>query len=86
MRFYDLRQKEVVNISSCRRLGIVSDVECNLCDCRITHLIVPGPCKFYGFLGRDMEYVIPCRCIKQIGPDIILVEIKEEEYLVKCKN
>ena len=46
-------------------------------------LIVPGPGKFCGFFGTDSEYVIPFACIKKIGPDIILVEIKEEKFLQK---
>lgn len=85
MRIYDLRQKEVINSCDCKRLGFVGDLEINLCDCRITHIIVPGPGKLCGLLGKDMEYVIPCQCIRQVGPDIILVEIKEEDVLVKCK-
>ena len=42
-----------------------------------------GPGKFCGFFGTDSEYVIPFACIKKIGPDIILVEIKEEKFLQK---
>ena len=49
----------------------------------IEALIVPGPGKFCGFFGTDSEYVIPFACIKKIGPDIILVEIKEEKFLQK---
>ena len=51
--------------------------------CAIEALIVPGPAKFCGFFGTDSEYVIPFACIKKIGPDIILVEIKEEKFLQK---
>ena len=50
---------------------------------RVEALIVPGPGKFCGFFGTDSEYVIPFACIKKIGPDIILVEIKEEKFLQK---
>ena len=34
-------------------------------------------------LGTDSEYVIPYHCVKRIGPDIILVEIREEKFLKK---
>lgn len=83
MRLCELRQKEVINICNCRRLGCVVDVDMDLCDGRILAVIVPGPAKICGFLGTDSEYVIPFPCIKKIGPDIILVEICEEKFLKK---
>lgn len=83
MRLCELRQKEVINICNCRRLGCVVDVDMDLCDGRILAVIVPGPAKICGFLGTDSEYVIPFSCIKKIGPDIILVEIREEKFLKK---
>ena len=38
-----------------------------------------------GFLGYDAEYIIPFECIRRIGEDIILVEIKEDKCLKPCK-
>ena len=76
MRFCELKEKEVVNICNGKCLGGVVDLQINV-------LIVPGPAKFCGFFGTDSEYVIPFACIKKIGPDIILVEIKEEKFLQK---
>ena len=64
-------------------LGGVVDLQINVCSGAIEALIVPGPGKFCGFFGTDSEYVIPFACIKKIGPDIILVEIKEEKFLQK---
>lgn len=84
MRICELREKEVINCRDCMRLGFVCDVEFDICTCQITHLIVPGPCKVWGIIGRDNEYVIPCCNIKQIGVDIILVDIDVEKCLVKC--
>jgi YlmC/YmxH family sporulation protein len=61
----------------------VVDIEFD-CSCgKIEAIIVPGPGKICGFLGSDSEYVIPFSCIKKIGPDIILVEIKEDKFLKK---
>ena len=34
-------------------------------------------------LGGVVDLLIPFACIKKIGPDIILVEIKEEKFLQK---
>ncbi len=85
MRIYDLRQKEVINACNCQRLGFVGDVEIDIDTGCICKIIVPGPCKIWGILGRESEYVIDWTCIRQIGPDIILVDIDVEECLVKCK-
>ncbi len=84
MRFYDLKQKEVINIRSCRALGCVSDLDI---DCRsgcILALIIPGPGRLCWFLGREFEYVVPWKCIVQIGSDIILVDVDEDEVRKKC--
>lgn len=85
MRMCELREKEVINCCDGERLGYVCDIEFNSCSGCIEKIIIPGPCKIWGILGRDHEYIIPWRCIKQIGTDVILVEIITEEYLVKCK-
>ncbi len=84
MRFYDLKQKEVINICTCRSLGCVSDLDIDCTTGGVLSLIVPGPGKFCWFLGREYEYIIPWRCIVQIGADIILVEVNEEEIRKKC--
>ena len=65
MRICELKQKEVINICTCRTL------------------VVPGPGSFcFCFWGAGSEYIIPWNCIRQIGDDIILVEI-DEKYCCK---
>ena len=86
MRICDLRQKEVINICTCRSLGCVNDVDIDPCNGCILFLIVPGPGKLCSFLGRDTEFVSPWKCVKQIGTDIILVEIAEDECRKKCEG
>ena len=78
MRLIDLKQKEVINICPCCSIGCPADVEFNCITGRITALIVPGPAKFCGILGREKDIIIPWECICQIGDDIILVKIPEE--------
>lgn len=85
MRICELRQKEVINICTCRSIGCIGDVDI---DCKtgcILAIIVPGPGKICSFLGRETEYVIPWCCIRQIGEDIVLVEIDEEKFYKKCE-
>ena len=85
LRVWDLKQKEVINVCDCRKIGCVSDIDFDPCKGVICALIVPGPGKICGILGREMEYIIPWCHVKQIGEDIILVEIDTEKVLVKCQ-
>ena len=84
MRICDLKEKEVINICDGERLGYVEDVEFDLCTGRITHIIVPGPCKFFGVLGREEEFVIEICNICKIGCDLILVEVYLDKVRKKC--
>ena len=84
MRLYDLKQKEVINIRTCRSLGCISDLDIDCKSGCILALIVPEPGRLCWFLGRDFEFFIPWRCIVQIGTDIILVDVDEEEIRKKC--
>ena len=82
-RVTELRCKEVINITDGQRLGFVSDVEVQLPEGKVLALVVPGPCRFFGLFGRKDDFVIPWNCIRQIGDDIILVEIDEKHC---CKK
>ena len=81
-KFTDLRCKEVICICEGRRLGFISDVRIELPEGRITAIVVPGPNRFFGVCGRRDYYVIPWRCIRRFGPDIVLVDIKPEDCRV----
>ena len=85
MRLWDLKQKEVINMCDCRRLGCVCDLGINCKTGCIEVLIVPGPARLCGFLGREIEYVLPWKCVKQIGEDIILVEVEVDKITEKCQ-
>ena len=80
MRIYDLRQREVINMKDGSRFGYIADVEFDD-DGQIETLIIPGPAKVFGIFGRDSEYQIPWDKIKQIGGDVILIDIDEEDCL-----
>ena len=86
MTICDLKQKEVINIKDCKRLGFVGDVDFDMKTGCMTALIVAGPGCICGFLGREKEYIIPFCDICQVGNDIILVDVKEKnvEEKVKC--
>ncbi len=83
MRMCELKDKEVINCRDGERLGYICDIEIDIHTGIVVRLIVPGPCKIWGILGRDQEYVIDYTCIKQIGADVILVDIDAEKALIK---
>ena len=86
-KFTDLHCKEVICVSDGRRLGYICDARVDLCDGQITAIIVPGPCRFLGLWGRKDDYVIPWQCIRRMGPDIILADVKPEDCRVqRLKN
>lgn len=74
----ELRQKEVINITDAARLGFVSDVEVSLEAGAIEAIIVPGKARLFNF-GSGSDLVIPWEKIRQIGEDVILVEISMEK-------
>ena len=79
IRFSQLQCKEVICVTDGRRLGYVSDARLEVPEGEVTSIIVPGPCRFFGLFGRQDDYVIPWNCIRRIGPDIVLVDVKPEE-------
>lgn len=83
MRLCELRDKQVINACDCKILGSVTDIDFEINTGCIKAIIVPGPCRLFGITGREIEYVIPYKCINQIGPDIILVNVVLKEITKK---
>ena len=79
MRFCELKQKEVINVKDCRRLGFVGNIDFDMKTGKLLAIIVPGPGCVWGFLGREKEFIIPFCDICQVGDDIILVELPERK-------
>ena len=75
MRLCEFSRKEVINASDCRCLGNVCDLEFDECSGRICSVTVPGNNKFCNLLKSEPDYCIPYKDIKQIGPDIIIVDV-----------
>ncbi|MCI8503703.1 MAG: YlmC/YmxH family sporulation protein [Dorea sp.] len=79
MRLCELEDKEVINACDCKKLGYIADLIIDECKGCIEAIVVPKAGKLCGLFGDGAEYIIPFRCIKKIGPDIILVEICDEK-------
>lgn len=82
MKFTDLHCKEVICVNDGRRLGFISDARIQLPEGKIGAIIVPGRGWLFGLLGTREDYVIPWSCIRRIGPDIVLVDIRPEDCRV----
>ena len=82
IKFSSLQCKEVICVSDGRRLGCISDVQIEMPEGRICAIIVPGPCKFCGLAAPQANYCIPWHCVRKVGPDVVLVDIKPEECRV----
>ena len=78
-KFTELHRKEVICVSDGRRLGFIADACVEIPTGNIVSILVPGPCRFFGILGRRDDYIIPWSRILRMGPDIVLVDIKPDE-------
>ena len=87
VKFTDLQCKEVICVNDGRRLGFIKDIQLGIPEGEELAIVVPGPCRMMGLLGHRDDYLIPWRCIRRIGPEIVLVDAKIEECRVprsKC--
>ncbi len=75
MLFSELKCKEVINLRDCKQLGKISDVEFDERTGCIRRFRIAAGTKWDTFFKCQEDIVICFRDIKQIGPDIILVDI-----------
>ena len=81
-------KKQVINVCDGAVLGYVTDIEFDVCDGRITAIVVRGEC---GLLGnrKGEDLVIPWDKIQKIGEDIILVseiDLPREDKVPHCRR
>lgn len=76
-----MRQKEIINIKDGKRFGFIADIDIDEKNGRIKKIIVPGNGKIFGVFGTETEYCIAWSDIKQIGDDIILVDVDTDKIL-----
>ncbi len=83
-RIADLRCKEIVNIADGMRMGNVEDVLVDTVSGRVMALVAPGPCRFLGLFFPGDDVIIRWECVRRIGEDLILVEIRGQ--CERCKR
>ncbi len=72
----ELQSKEVININTGQRLGMVMDVDVDLAVGKIKGLLVPKKGGMFSFLKSGDELYISWDDIHRIGEDVILVNLK----------
>ena len=80
-----LMQKQIVNVCDGTNLGCASDFEVDLCDGRLTAIIVGRPSGFL-WLSHERDIVIPWCKIECVGEDTILVKLSQSECCDDRKN
>lgn len=73
-RGWELREKEVIDLSDGSRVGYVGDVVLELTEGRVSALVVPGRLRLFGLLGREPDRVYPWSAVRRVGEDAVLVE------------
>ena len=76
---YDMRQKEIINVKDGKRYGFIADVDIDEKTGKLKKIIVPANTKVLGIFGKESEYSIDWSDIKQIGDDIILIDVDSED-------
>ncbi len=79
MKISELQAKDIINISTGKRLGHFSDIDINLETGQIECIVIGGN-KMMGFFNQQKsdEVIIPWRNIIKCGSDCILVNFPED--------
>ncbi|WP_097017793.1 YlmC/YmxH family sporulation protein [Orenia metallireducens] len=70
----ELKNKEVIDVNSGKRLGIISDIDIDLVEGRIKGISVPKEEKGFKIFGAKEDVYIAWDEISRIGHDVILVD------------
>lgn len=82
MRFSDLENKEIINYSDGKKLGLVGncDLVIDLKTGQILEIIIPERDGFWdGLMGKERTMTISWKSIKKIGQDTIIVDINSDK-------
>jgi YlmC/YmxH family sporulation protein len=80
MRLSELKCKEVINEKDGKRLGNITDIIFDAKTGCIESVIIPGQVRLCNMFGKAEEYIIPYKCICQVGEDVVLVCIDADKF------
>lgn len=73
--FLELRNREVVNSCDGRRLGRICNIVFSAETGKIKGIVLPFSRR--ALFARAQDLFIPWQCVKMLGEDVILVEVKD---------
>ncbi|BAC13563.1 YlmC/YmxH family sporulation protein [Oceanobacillus iheyensis] len=75
VRFRDMSDKEIINVSEGKRLGVLgqTDLEINEKNGQIEAFIIPSY-KWFGLVKEGEETKINWKSIRKIGEDMIMID------------
>ncbi len=76
MRWQELKNREIINISTGERLGLLGDcdIEFDPSDGRIKSIIIPEVKGYLSFITEKKSQRISWDSIKKIGTDMVIVD------------
>lgn len=76
MRWQELKNKEIINVSTGERLGLLGDcdLEFDIKNGKIKTILIPELKGCLSFISDKKATVLPWDNIKKIGPDMIIIE------------
>ena len=78
MKVSELRQKEIINVRTGKRLGNIMDLDIDTRSGRIVFVTMPQTGSRFSLLSKpDNDVSVSWEQIKKIGDDVILVETLE---------
>lgn len=77
MRFSELRSKELIDLSSGNRLGLIGDADLVIDQDsgKIVSLVMPERGGGFRLLSRARETSVPWFALKKIGTDLVIVDL-----------
>jgi YlmC/YmxH family sporulation protein len=79
MRFSDFSGKEMIDLDNGEKMGVLghSDLEIDPETGQIHSIILPAT-SLFGLGKKRGEIVIPWQAIRKVGPEMIIVEVREK--------
>lgn len=77
MRMSELAGKEIINLLTGERLGLVGEADLVVDEAsgRIAEIVMPGR---RGLWGNRAPCVIPWTAVRRIGPEVVIVELEPQ--------
>ena len=84
--YWDLAEKDVVNIKNGEVIGRFDDVEIDTRKGKITAFYIEEASKFMGMLGKTKPKRIRWEEILKIGMDVIIVNVDDDMHNKQIKD